>query len=232
MEVRRDPRQFLFFIILLLLINSPEPQNPGFNTRSRYNNVIDREWEQLDILNSTRYGDFDAKEKKWLNITGLREDDAFSWDVLGDVKSRARERMKGVLGERAQGWLDGKNEESNKEMVYRNVSGFVEGEWVRSPLSRIRYPLDLLNVTGHVPDFAMVAEFDRNLTGTHGTVRMHLTELDGRQRTDDNRTISELKAKVVIEDADSWGDNWWEFNLNGVHYPGFGGAVLTTTSER
>lgn len=232
MEVRRDPRQFLFFIILLLLINSPEPQNPGFNTRSRYDEVIDREREQLDLLNRTRWGDFDAKEKKWLNITGLREQDAFTWDVLGNVKSRARQRMKGVLGDRAQTWLDGNNGGGNKEMVYRNISGFVQGEWVRSPLSRVRFPIDMLNGTGNVPEFAPLAEFDRNLTGTHGMVRLHLTELDGRQRTDENRTTSELKAKVVIGDADSWGDNWWEFNLNGVHYPEFGGAVLTTTSDR
>jgi hypothetical protein len=129
MEVRRDPRQFLFFIILLLLINSPEPQNPGFNTRSRYDEVIDREWEQLDVLNTTRWGDFDGKEKKFVNISGLRQQDAFTWDVLGDVKTRARERMRGVLGERTQGWLDGTHDEANKELVYRNISGFVQGEW-------------------------------------------------------------------------------------------------------
>lgn len=232
MEYRRDPRQFLFFVILLLLINSPEPQNPGFNTRSRYEEVIDREWEQLDILNRTRWGDFDPHEKKWLNITGLREKDAFTWDALADVKSRARERMKGILGQRAQDWLQGTTEVGSQEMVYRNISGFVQGEWVRSPLSRIRFPIDMLNATGNVPEFAPLAEFDRNLTGTHGTARLHLTELDGRQKTDENRTISELKAKMVIGDSDSWGDNWWEFNLNGVHYPDFGGAVLTTTSER
>lgn len=232
MEVRRDPRQFLFFIILLLLINSPEPQNPGFNTRSRYDEVIEREWEQLNILNTTKWGDFDAKEGKWLNITGLREQDAFTWDVLGGVKSRARERMRGVLGERTQGWLDGKHVDANKETVYRNISGFVQGEWVRSPLSRTRPALDLLNSTGHIHEFSQLGDFDRNLTGSHGMVRLHLTEVDGRQRTDENRTMSELKAKVVIGDAESWGDNWWEFNLNGVHYPEFGGAVLTTTSER
>ena len=226
MEVRRDPRQFLFFIILFLLINSPEPQNPGFNTRSRYDEVIEREWAQLEVLNTTSWGDFDVKEKKYVNITGLREEDRFVWDALGEVKSRARERMKGVLGERAHGWLEGQHQEAGKEMVYRNISGFVQGEWVRSPLSRIRYPVEMLNATGTVP------EFDRNLTGTHGMVRLHLTELEGRQRTDENRTVSELKARMVVGDADSWGDNWWEFNLNGVHYPEFGGAVLTTTSER
>ena len=68
MEVRRDPRQFLFFIILFLLINSPEPQSPaGYTTRSRYDEVIDREWSNLAVLNRTRYGDFDAQKDKWIN---------------------------------------------------------------------------------------------------------------------------------------------------------------------
>lgn len=232
MEVRRDPRQFLFFIILLLLINSPEPQNPGFNTRSRYDEVIDSEWAQLGVLNTTRWGALDPAQKRWLNITGLRDSDGFVWDSLDDVKKRTRARMKGALGERAAGWLDGTHDAGAREVVYRNVSGFVQGEWVRSPLSRVRYPIDMLNATGKIPEFAMLAEFDRNLTGAHGSVRLHLTELEGRQRTDERRSVSEVKAKMVVGDADSWGENWWEFNLNGVHYPEFGGLVLTTTSER
>jgi len=231
MEVRRDPRQFLFIIILLILINSPEPQSPGFNTRSRYDEVIDREWTQLEVLNKTRYGDFGAHNGAWLNITGLREEDGFMWDVLGDVKSRARERMRGVFGERTQGWLDNTHKDGGKEAVYRNISGFVHGEWVRSPLSRVRHPVDM-NISSMVPEFAPLAEFDRNLTGTHGTARLHLKEMEGKQQTDGNRTISEVKATVVIEDGDSWGKNWWEFNVNGVHFPDFGGVVLTTTSER
>lgn len=232
MEVRRDPRQFLFFIILLLLINSHEPPNQTLHTRSRYNDLIDREWAQLDVLNRTRWGDFAPEEGRWVNVTGLREEDGWGWDVLGDVKSKARERMGGVLGERAQGWLDGTHEEKDRERVYRNVSGFVEGEWVRHPRSRMRTPLEVLNATGTVPAYANLIEFDRNLTGSHGMVRLHLAEMEGRQRVDGNGSVGEIKAKVVVGDADSWGENWWEFNLNGVHYPAFGGAVLTTTSER
>ncbi|KAF1962067.1 hypothetical protein CC80DRAFT_588685 [Byssothecium circinans] len=237
METRRDPRQFLFFIILLLLINSPETQTPAYNTRSHYDEVLEREWNHLDVLNRTRWGDFGdfAKEEGgYLNVTGLRDEDGFVWEVLGDVKERVRARTKEALGDAAEELLHGKEEGGGRveAMVYRNLTGHVQGEWVRSPLSRIRHPSNL-NVSHVLPDNPFpFADFDRNLTGMGGPVRLHLTELEGRARTDTNRTVSEIQAKVVIGDDESWGDNWWEFLVNGVHYPEYGAAVLTTTSER
>ncbi|PSN66279.1 hypothetical protein BS50DRAFT_554510 [Corynespora cassiicola Philippines] len=231
MEVRRDPRQVLFFIILLLLINSPEPQQQAYNTRSRYEDVLDREWTQLDVLNRTRYGDFDGANK-WLNITGLREEDGFVWDLLEPVRSKAKEQTKVVLGDTADSALDGTIPDDQRIPVYRNISGYVQGEWARSPMGRVRHPSDL-NLSAVVPESPFpVVEFDRNLTGTSGPVRLHITELEGKMRTDENRTVSEVQARMVVGDDSSFGDNWWEFVLHGVHFPQFGGSVLTTTSER
>lgn len=231
MEVRRDPRSFLFFIILLLLINSPEPQSQAFNARTRYDEVLDREWDELDILNRTRYGDFDASKDKWLNISGLRQEDGFVWDLLAPVHEHATEQTKRLLGVSADAFLDG-TESRQSIPVYRNISGYVQGEWVRSPLGRIRHPTDL-NTSALLPENPFpLAEFDRNLTGAGGMVRLHFSELEGRMRTDENRSVSEVSARIVIGDKDSFGGSWWEFVLNGVHFPSFGGSVLTTTSEK
>ncbi|KAH7068077.1 hypothetical protein BKA63DRAFT_478391 [Paraphoma chrysanthemicola] len=234
MEVRRDPRSFLFFIILLLLINSPEPNQPTFNARARYEDLIDREWDQLGILNTTRYGDFNAKNGKWLNITGMREDDTFAWELLEPVKAKAKEQSERILGDDWRGALDGSfQDDARKIPVYKNLSGYVQGDWVRSPLSRVRHPEDMGNSSA-VPEspFAQLMEYDRNITGGTGTVRLHITELENKMRTDDNRTISEISAKVVIEDDDSFGGNWWGFVAHGVHFLNSGTAVLTTTSDR
>jgi transmembrane E3 ubiquitin-protein ligase len=232
MEVRRDPRSFLFFIILLLLINSPEPQGQqGFNLRSRYDEVLEREWNELEILNRTRYGDFDASKHRWLNISGLNQDDGFLWELLPPVQQRATEQTKALLGTSADPLLDGKADETQNIPLYRNISGHVEGEWVRSPLGRVRHPSDLNSSSLSDSPFPII-EYDRNLTGTSGTMRLHITELDGRMRTDENRTVSEIKARIVIGDHDSIGGNWWEFMLHGVHFPPLGGSVLTTTSNR
>jgi mitofusin len=234
MEVRRDPRSFIFFIILLLIINSPEPQGQQqFNVRNRYDEVLDREWDELDLLNRTRYGDFDAGSKKWLNITGLREDDGFAWEVLSGVKQQAKEQSKRVLGEEYEGWLDGSAGDAQTIPVYHNVSGYVQGEWVRSSLSKIRHPKDLTNTSVLIENSPFpLTEFDRNLTGTGGPIRVHLTEVEGRIHTDENRTISEVSARIIIGDNGSTGGNWWEFVTNGVHFLRSGGIVLTTTSDR
>ncbi|KAF2126786.1 hypothetical protein P153DRAFT_321494 [Dothidotthia symphoricarpi CBS 119687] len=225
MEARRDPRSFIFFIILLLILNSPEPQQPSYNTRERYNELIQREFDQLDILNQTRYGDFDPKGDKWLNVTGLRDEDGFAWEALHGVKEKARGWERRLLG---NGW-----EDAADIPVYKNFSGFVQGEWTRSPLSRIRHPSDMGNLS-MVSDgpFAQQAVFDRNLTGAGGPVRFHFSELEDKMRRDANHTVSEISARVVIGDDDSFGDNWWEFIVHGVHFLKSGAAVLTTTSDR
>ncbi|KAF2822025.1 hypothetical protein CC86DRAFT_357989 [Ophiobolus disseminans] len=235
MEVRRDPRSFLFFIILLLLINSPEPQQPTFNARGRYKELIQREYDQLGILNTTHYGDFDVNNNnKWLNVTGLREEDRFAWGLLDPVKARAKEQSERVLGDEWRGVLDGTmQDDSHHVPVYKNISGYVQGDWVRSSLSQVRHPKDMGNSSA-VPDspFAQFSDYDRNLTGTHGFIRVHFTELEGRMRTDENKTMSEISAKVRVGDADSFGGNWWEFIAHGIHFLKSGTAVLTTTSDR
>jgi len=234
MEVRRDPRSFLFFIILLLLINSPEPQQPTFNARARYEELIQREYDQLGILNMTHYGDFDAKKDQWLNITGLREEDKFAWELLAGVKAHAWEQFDHVLGTERRGVLDGTLEGDGHNIpVYKNLSGYVQGEWVRNQLSRVRHPMDMGNSSA-VPDspFAQFSDYDRNLTGAHGSIRVHFTELEGKMRTDENKTMSEVSAKVRVGDDDSFGGNWWEFIAHGVHFVNSGTAVLTTTSDR
>lgn len=234
MEVRRDPRGFLFFIILLLLINSPEPQQPAFNTRARFEELLEREHSQLDILNRTRYGDFDARKDRWLNITGLRNEDGFAWELLDPVRQRAKEQSERWLGDRGKSILDGQLEEEGSDVpLYKNLSGYVQGEWMRSPLSRIRHPEDMGN-SSIIPDnpFAHLLDFDRNLTGTGGPLRLHIIELEDKMRRNENKTMSEISAKIVIGDDDSFGGNWWEFVAHGVHFLRSGTAVLTTTSDR
>lgn len=227
-----DPRAraFVIFIFFLFLINSPPPQQ-GYDVHSLYDEVIEQEWAELDILNTTRYGDFDATKNKWLNISGLREEEGYAWELLGPVQQRATERTKHILGDAADAFLEGSTEDPKAIPVYRNISGYVQGEWFRSPLGRVRHPSDL-NTSTLFENPSPESQYDRNLTGTGGMVRLHLTESEGRKWRNENGTISQITARIIIGDDDSVGDNWWEFNLNGVHFPKFGGAVLTTTSDR
>ncbi|KAF2746223.1 hypothetical protein M011DRAFT_404594 [Sporormia fimetaria CBS 119925] len=230
--VRRDPRSVIFFIILILLITNQEPQiQQTPNLLSRYDELLRHEWGELDVLNRTRYGDFDPGKDRWLNITGLNEEDGFAWDLLETARHRAKHQANDVLGDSTAALLDGTLEGKLRPPVYRNISGYVEGEWFRSSLGRVRHPSDL-NLTTHPEALFPITELDRNLTGSDGRVRLHFTETEGKHKTDENRTISEISARVVIGDDGSTGGRWWEFLLNGVHFPDHGGVVLTTTSDR
>ncbi|OCK82561.1 hypothetical protein K432DRAFT_292985 [Lepidopterella palustris CBS 459.81] len=231
MATSRDSRPFILIIILLLLINSPEPQQQSFATRPRYDHTIAREWDALDVLNRTRYGDFDGEHGHWLNLTGFRENDGLAWQLLAPVQQRAKEQTVGLLGVQAEGALTGSLDESSYSAVYRNVTGFVQGEWARSKIGHDS-PAPLLNLSAIAPDSAYpLADYDRNLTGGSGNVRIHFTELGDRTRANVNESISEISARIVIGEDTSMGD-WWEFTLHGVHFLKFGGVVLTTTSEK
>lgn len=234
MEVRCDSRSFLFFLILILLLNSPEPQSGGFNVRSRFEEVIEREYTQLDVLNQTRYGDFNARKDQWLNVTGLRDEDGFAWELLDPVRRRVTEQSGRLLGDRWKGILDGSLPDTEQDIpVYRNFTGYVQGEWSRSSLSRVRHPSEMGNTTFDIDNPSPhLADFDRNLTGTGGSLRLYITELEDKMRRNKNKTVSEISARVVIEDYDSFGGNWWQFVVHGVHYLKSGTAVLTTTSDR
>ncbi|KAF2269881.1 hypothetical protein CC78DRAFT_539797 [Lojkania enalia] len=208
-----------------------EPQQQSFSVRSRFDEVVAHELDELEILNRTRYSDFDPGRDKWLNLTGLRDEDGFAWELLHPVQDRVKEQTRSLLGVAADAAFDDTLGSSQILPVYHNVSGYVEGEWARSPLSKIRHPSDMNSSTMSGNPFPM-AEHDRNLTGSGGTVRLLFTEREGYVRTNENHTVSEITARLVIGDKDSFGGNWWEFTLHGVHFPKFGGIILTTTSDR
>ncbi len=135
------------------------------------------------------------------------------------------------MGEKTDNALEG-TMQTCAVPVFRNISGYVQGEWIRSHLSSLRHLPGRNTSAVWADNPSPHAEFDRNLTGSGGTVRLHFTEREGRTQTDENRTVSEVSARVIVGDQESWGHNWWEFVVYGVHFPDFGGVVLATSSER
>ncbi|KAF2503048.1 hypothetical protein BU16DRAFT_499041 [Lophium mytilinum] len=228
---QRDPRPLVLLIIFLLILNTPEPQQQGLPYQSRYEQVLTRERDGLHVLNTTRYDDFDSGSQHWLNLTGFREDDGLAWELLSPVKERARAQTTYLLGEEAEKVLDGSVEEDGYPAVYQNVTGYVQGEWVKSQVGRgVQAPR--LNLSAIAPDQIFpLWDFDRNLTGNSGDVRFHFSEVDHSRDTAENNTISSIIARMVIGEDSSMG-NWWEVKLHGVHFVESGGILLSTTSEK
>jgi hypothetical protein len=223
-----NPRAVSLVVILLILIVFPDPPTPLGGTR-RLDDAIDRELAALELLNTTRYGDFDAVGDRWLNLTGLKREDDFAWPALGMVKERVREQAGHILGQgEASKARDGINEAALA--IYQNVTGHIRGSWVRSKLEK-DFKRPQLNMTALLPvDARFENPFQRNITGKSGDLRF---DFSGRGKAEvvDGRVVQSMKAEVVIADDTSAGSGW-SVVMYGQHFVESGHIMLTTSSER
>jgi hypothetical protein len=223
-----NPRAVSLLIILLILFIFPDPPTPLGGTHY-LDDAIERELAALELLNTTRYGDFDASSERWLNLTGLRKEDDFAWSSLGLVKDRVKEQIGHILGqEDASKALEGKTEHTLP--IYRNVTGHIRGAWVRSKLeSNVKRPQ--LNMTALLPSDARFEHpFQRNITGKSGELRF---DFSGRGKSEviDGHVVQNMKAEVIIADDTSAGSGWTVL-MYGQHFVDTGHIMLTTSSEK
>jgi len=250
------PRTVLLVFLILFVFLSPDTQQPTPSQQREVDHLISDEHHALEVLNDSRYGDLDTAEGRWLNVTGLREEEGYIWGALPRVQERAREHLWRVLRDEGFWKLDGGKDDRVRKMmdgegknptpmnrswtgeiwddmlpIYQNVTGIVRGEWVRSPISAgMRAPR--INLTTSVPELAYATqEYNRNITGNGGKLQFKLDEKRSEEMSTDNGSVREISAQVTIKDDTSSGDGW-EIAMHGMHYPDFGGIVMSTTSEK
>lgn len=246
------PRIVLLIFLLLFLFASPDNQRPSISQQRELEYLLADEQQALDLLNSTQYGDFDATEGRWINVTGLRQDDNYAWDLLPRIQERARNQQRDILagspslhddrssilplilsnGE--QSVEDGNGTTDTKLLrggFYENVTGVIRGHWVRSKVADDTTP-PILNLTSLVPRITYSTQhYNRNITGRDGKLRIKLEEKGRNDLAHDAGLVRELRAEMIIKDETSSGDGW-EMTLHGVHYPRQGGILLATTGQR
>ena len=253
------PRLALLVFLLLFLFISPDSQAPSLSQQYDIGRSILEERQALDILNTSSYGGLDAANNRWLNVTGLRQNDGYAWSLLPDVQKAAKGQLQHIcnaleltsvfknatLPSRKQ--VDDGDEEntvdrilstmnpfSNLTPLYQNVTGIIRGEWTRSKIGE-GLVSPSLNLTALTPRVGYVSNtFNRNITGRSGGLRFHIQEGnsdDFKLGLEDDGLVRHLKATMTIKDESSSGDGW-EMSLFGVHYPLQGGIILSTTSEK
>src|ERR1700712_863418 len=160
-------------IIITLLLFYPDSSQVGYKAPQIETDVVETESRALDVLVNSNYGDFDPESNRWLNVTGLRESDGFAWKTLGRVKERAKEHIYAALGrEEGSRALESSKIGNDPLPVYRNVSGFIRGTWVRSSLDN-ELIKPQLNLTAILPNTVYAgAGFRRNITGDQGQIYM------------------------------------------------------------
>ncbi|MCJ1395119.1 hypothetical protein MMC18_008000 [Xylographa bjoerkii] len=251
-------RGALFVFLMIVLILTPDTQRSTPHQQLEIRNILDNERHAIDILNTTVYGDFDPAESRWLNLTGLRQEDGYAWELLPKVQARAREQTDVVLNEwtkseqsspewkglgdryKSSNVIDGgTGQEANgtatttTQLVpfYQNISGIVNGRWIRSKIADSHRPT-ALNLTALNPRVQyMTKEYNRNISGVEGNLQVKFDEKKSQRLLVDQCSVREIKAVVTVQDETSSGDGW-EITMYGVHYPESGGVLLSTSSDK
>jgi hypothetical protein len=244
-----SPRIVLVIFFLLFLFLSPDSHPPSLQQQRELDYAVLEERRSLDVLNASNYRALDAPNNEWLNVTGLRQGDGYAWEFLPKVQARAQEQIDLILAtskppsrfKNVSVDLDasGSDDTTEKSMIvsvdalpmYRNVTGILHGNWVRSAVQEevIQPKLNLSIIAPTV--YYTSTEFNRNITGQTGDLRIQLHEQDHGNPLPDPGMARNIKAQVTIKDETSSGDGW-EMTLRGIHYPQDGGILLSTTSEK
>ncbi|KAF3483195.1 uncharacterized protein GIQ15_02519 [Arthroderma uncinatum] len=234
-----DGRRGAFiFILLFFLFTAPNPHPPSSVSIRDYKRRLADEERALVSLNTSSYGDLDPQAGRWLPLAGLRDTDGYAWSLLPSVQEKARKQLQLALD--ASGTLASDKISSSTNItslslpVYRNVSGKVRGEWVRSgeteKLSRPK-----LNLTTIVTEHEyFTRDFGHNVTAQTGRIILNLHEGQGLSLGadgSDDKGVKEIKADMILRSDKSLGESWL-IPLYGVHFPASGGVILTTASEK
>lgn len=241
------PRFLVVVLVLIFLFVSPESHRPSQSQQSDLLHRIVNEHKAISLLNITNYETFDPDKNLWINITGLRQDDGYAWDVLSQVQERAREQVSRILDGTPSNSLSSSSDsplrnESGPELysysentsyfsVYQNVTGTIQGQWIRSSIEK---PLvkPVLNLSALTPDTSYsTRQYNRNITGDEGKISIKLDQQSSRSLASEHGFVRGVRADIVIKDEGSTGDGW-EMTLHGLHYPEKGGIVLVTTSQK
>lgn len=231
-------------ILLAFIFLSPDPVRPPrhLDNWPTLHDVIAEEQHSREVLQNSTYNAerFASPDAIALNITGLEADRGYSWDALPAVRSKARRWLGDAYGleiEDAESVHRALEFEAEDVGLYKNVSGFVHGKWVRSKLeTAIRSPV--LNLSDYAPMNPFggprhVRPFGRNITGEGGDVRLRFHE---KQATGDPtfgvETTKSILMSVDLTITEPTSLDEHELRVFGVFFPTLGQALMTTTSEK
>ena len=223
------PRVVLLVILLLFILFSPEPKTA--NNRQLQNrfgippqisgvNLT----EELDVLRTSKYGDLNAKEGSYLDLTGFRQNDGYLWELLPVAQSLAKGKFLDLVagGNRSQtDEAEFDKIDTSVLPVYRNVTGEVRGTLTKA--GGVNTFQRQINLTELVPgnDY-FSGRFERNFTEMVGDITIDFKE---------DKKDGKVKAYVAIE-TDSSPSNGWQIKMEGFHQVNSGNVLLTTDSEK
>jgi len=238
------PRLVLLIVVFFFLFVSPDTKQPSPSQQKELGRRIEGLQQALSTLQNASYGDLDATENRWLNSTGLREDDGFNWRLLPVAQKAARIQLLqlfaktgGVTQKDLEEGAPSAYESVAQESLplYHNVSGDVRGKFLRRPLPKAHSKVNFTALG--LSNTYVTDEFQRNVTESEGEIRLRLlegirpNEIAEENEAGTQRMVRRISADVAIY-TDSSPGSGWEMKLYGVHFLPTGSIILTTTSEK
>ncbi|RKF72811.1 Transmembrane E3 ubiquitin-protein ligase 1 [Golovinomyces cichoracearum] len=243
-------RLVLLAVLIFFLYISPDSPTSGskLSQETAVDNVNQYK-NLLATLNSSRWQGFNPqreshvvdKSAKYLNLTGFRQDDGYQgWGRLGKWKERCMLFFLEAHG-RSQ-----KGKEPRDNAFYTNITGIVQGKWVRYEADLIDIDRKLwpkINISKIAPgvkwDTENIERWTRNITGGSGKIRLRLEENESEiidlepkdSREDSIGSVREITATITLYDDSNKG-NGWVMRTHGVYWPKVGVLLMTTTSEK
>ena len=238
----------LVAFVFLIILQDLQDRNLGPKLQAQ--RIAEAEENALHVLSSSINNGFNPQDSKWLNVTGLKENDSLSWQLLPQVKTKALLQAKEVLSSE---WIEtatgirhntdsqrfGERYTSVQRMddvfqdlktlpFYQNVTGIVRGNWLRSKLERhVIVPSKRFN--GSSEHVYTDGGYDRNVSGTRGHLHLRLDEKQSLSANIEGNIAQEIKADLTIENTSG---ETWEIPLRGVHFVDSGAVLLATTSDK
>lgn len=251
---RPSPVAMLFLFIMMFMWVSPNGTDAQLGTQMTAGEYLKlklaRETKALNVLSATRWGDFSPRNGSndtqagggvgsgYLNITGFRQDDGFSWGRMKKVQQRFD------VFQKSYGPPDAADEKAAAQYaVYHNATGLAAGSWTRSQGLGFEDQLkggQALNISHINPDTNWAwRDLNKNITGTDGWATLHtlsfdpyLTVSDGhiKLKKREHSQPRMAQASLTLRDESNYGG--WELQLYGIHWPESGLLALTTSSDK
>ena len=201
-------RGFFFLLLILFILFTPE-HTPRRRLQSDDEDLEDQQQREFDILANSTYGEL---TRSGLNLTGLRRDDGYRWNLLRDAQELRRQQY-------MDSWRDVQG-----RLSYSEITGEVRGKFKRSSLS-IASPVSI-NLTAVDPKKEYVTTFwQRNITEQEGEISLTLHD-----SSDKDVDVEEIRADIGLY-VDSAPGNGWQAKLRGAHFSG-GYVVLASSSSK
>lgn len=229
---------FFVFLLVFYLLLSSQSRPPLIDEDRERQRELDRERRALQLLNESKYGDFDPPADRWLPFAGVRKNDSYAWELFPQVQGRARHQLQSALsnaGLEPPSGLDDPDVSSSMNLtklflpVYRNVTGKLRGDWVRRSDVQRQTPLNTTAIALEHEYYD--TSFSSNITGNGGTFYFDIEEGGGEELRIGEGLVREIRASLTVESQDFWGSTWY-LSLFGVHFPETGGILLSTSSEK